>query len=317
MSDMKQAQEAASRGRFYLDIARKGIVGLVFLGLFAWSVSLAQENWGSAGLITAFISYPVFVFGVLGLRSVLGDWLACRTLRMARLDPAREVTSGDRVAVSGRLRVQGEPLQSPFGAHACAAYNYLVAGSRRSASGSGSRTIRQNCLHGYHMLPTTFEGDGMILSLRAFPAVEADLTEVMVGKSWGEQARAWLTRVVYEAENPVTDEADSFAALLDARVALDPPLHRDYLISDVSNAGNSLTVEEEVVPVDVPVCILGTYEALEQGLSGRGGDLLVYRGSAGEVLGRLAGDIRRHGLISLVMVLIGGGICLAPLLTSA
>lgn len=317
MSDINRAQEDASRGRFYLDIARKGIVGLVFLGLCAWSVSLAQENWGSVGLITAFISYPVFVFGVLGLWSVLGDWLACRTLRMARLDPAREVTSGDRVAVSGRLRVQGEPLQSPFGAQACAAYTYLVAGSRRSASRSGSRTTRQNCLHGYHMLPTTFEGDGMVLSLRAFPAVEADLSEVAVGKSWGEQARVWLTEVLEQAEVPVTDEADSFAGLLNARVALDPPLHSDYLISDVSNAGSSLTVEEEVVPVDVPVCILGTYEALEQGLSGRGGDLVVYRGSAGEVLERLGGDIRRHSLISVIMVLIGGGICLAPLLTPA
>ena len=89
---------------------KKGHLRPVFPALFAWSVLLAEENWGSVGVIAAFISYSVFVFGVLGLWSVLGDWTACRTLKLARLVPAWEVTSGERVALSGRLQVQGLPL---------------------------------------------------------------------------------------------------------------------------------------------------------------------------------------------------------------
>ena len=301
------------RQRFYLDIAKKAAVGIVLFGVAIVIVTAADETLDGLGFTAVLISLPVFLLGVLALNSVVEDRRACRMLQRCRLDATRTATGGDRVAVNGVLSVQGEPLKSPFGEQACAAYTYLVSGTRQTRSGSSTRTTRQNALHGYHMLPTTFTGDGLTLKIMALPTVETDLTEIVKGDAWGARARQWLDRLVAE-QGEINSEADSFAGLLNARYLAEAPIHVDAFVTNVANGATDLSIEEETVPVNEPVALLGTYEALEQGLSGRDGEIVVYRGKLEDVIERLGAEARTYTRIGGAMVLIGGGVCLWPVL---
>lgn len=300
-----------SRGRFALTFIRKAAVGLLFMALCAAAISIGSDVFGKPGAVIAFIAYLVFLFGVIGLWGAAGDWRVLRLLRQGRLQLEGKVTAGDRVVVSGELQVDGDPLVAPFSQQPCAAYTYQVTGSRRRASGEGVRKYQQLALQGFAMQPIHVEGDGMRLSFMALPEAEPELTESKLGGEWGERARAWLNEL---AGSPGTraSELESTSILLNAQSSVEPPVRVDSLIYNVDDDGSAFTVREELIPLSGPVCVLGTYEALDQGLSGRNGSILVYRGTAEEVRARLSKEMRDSTRIGLICAVLGGSVCIAP-----
>lgn len=299
--------------RFASTFIRRALVGLMFFALCGAAVSIGSDVFGKTGAVIAFIAYLVFLFGVVGLWGAVGDWRVYRLLQQGRLRLEGTVTAGDRVAMSGRLRIDGEPLISPFSRQPCAAYTYVVTGSRRLASGSGASKQQQLALQGFAMQPTRVEGDGMRLTLMALPEAEPELTESKLGGEWGKRARGWIDDLSADP-GAKSSESESTGILLNARASVEPPVRVDCCIYKVEDADIGLTVTEEVVPIDEAVCVLGTYEALDQGLSGRNGPILVYRGTAEQVSARLSKDMRGSTRIGLICVLLGGGVCIAPLL---
>lgn len=314
---MSEASEGMfrSRKRFALWVVRHAAIGLFFLALCIGAVSIGSDAFGTAGAVCAFLAYLVFLFGVIGLWGAAGDWRACRVLQHHRLRPGGQVTSGDRVALSGKLRIDGEVLTAPFSQRPCAAYLYRVTGSRRRASGEGVRKQRQLALQGFAMQPVHLEADGMTLSLMALPEAEPDLTESRMGSDWAEKARGWLNGLA-DGSWQRSSELESYSLLLNARAMVTPPLRADHWIYNVEDSGVGLTVTEEAIPADEPVCVLGTYEALEQGLSGHDGGIIVYRGDAEQVIARLSKDMRDGARVGLICAVLGGAACLAPLLWS-
>jgi hypothetical protein len=221
---------------------------------------------------------------------------------------------GEVIAFSGVARTEGEALTSPFGGHRCCAYTYLVAGRRRAA-GDSTSTRRANSLQGFALAPTVIEGEAMTPRLRALPEVETDLREVENGGAWGEAAHA---RVQAAMEGGAASEREGFGSLLVARAGPVEPGGREVFFGSFGGP-DDLNVEEEFVPVDEPICVIGTAEADPPGLSGRrarfGPNLVVYRGTPGEVIDRVGAETRgwmKTLVVLLLIALLGLGPAFLP-----
>ena len=304
-----------SRVRFYTDVAFKAGIGIVLLGFGAASFGSALDRFGGLAAFLVLLAYLVFVFGFIGMWGAAGDWRALRCLRTSRLSRLEQVSDGDRVAVTGTIEVSGDPLVAPFSEQPCAAYTYRVIGSRSSTHSTGS--TGQMALQGFAMQPMRLAGDGLVLTLAALPEAESELTAMVTGGDWGQRARGWLDG---DGQRRFADDpdADSHARLSNAMARAAPPLLEDYVICRVNDAGSALRISEELIPCDRPVTVLGTYEALDQALSGRGGKMMVYDGTAADVEHRLARDMRENGRLGLICAVLGAGVCLvAPLWPAA
>lgn len=318
MEDKTSVSNTPSRWVYFRGVTFKVVVGVVFLALFGLCVGAAQDRYGGWGILLAFVAFPIFFFGCLSAHSAWRDWRACAVIRSSLLTANSAFTSGDRVAVSGVIKTAGVPLQSPFSRAECTAYSYRVSGTVEHYRDGDRRSAMQNSMLGFHMLETQLESPGMTLKLMALPEAEPELNEVAIGGDWGEKARAWLDGRDGEG---TTAEPDAFAAQFSARETATFPLAQDFLISRVENASSSLTVEEEFLPVGEEMCLLGCYEALDQGLSGRRtsdgrSGLIYYRGSADTVMARLGADIRKSILMGLCMIVVGGAASFWPFLAN-
>ena len=73
-----------------------------------------------------------------------------------------------------------------------------------------------------------------------------------------------------------------------------------------------LTLEEEVLPVDQPVCVVGTCDLQRQRILARrlrlGPKLMVCRGSAPEVLSRVGGEMAGYAKAARVLAAVGASI---------
>ena len=98
-------------------------------------------------------------------------------------------------------------------------------------------------------------------------------------------------------------------ALLEVRHTEVEEVHRDYCMEADLGTGANLHYQEEVLPVNQSMCIIGTYDAEQDALTaGRprwGHNLIVYRGSPQEVLARIGKESRFFSVATALLVGIG------------
>ncbi len=118
------------------------------------------------------------------------------------------------------------------------------------------------------------------------------------------------------------NEREILGSLLDARSNIRQEIHKDYCRVQNLAAGNQFVVEEEeVLPIDQTICVIGTFDQSLNGLtpatSRRGPNLMVYNGSVKEVLERVGNDLKWYVKIATCMVGIGAACLLFALLPSS
>ncbi|MEM1153075.1 MAG: hypothetical protein AAGI44_02980 [Pseudomonadota bacterium] len=319
MEESPTKEEKTSRAAFFRKLIPKLIIGFVALTVVGLAGDAAQSKLGGWGIFLVIVGAVLFGLGCLLAQAVWRDRLAYAVIKHSRLDAEKVMTGGDRVAVSGVISIEGAPLQSPFSQQQCAAYSYRVSGTRRSYEGSNDGQSRmQNSMLGFHMREAVLEAADMSLKLMALPESESDLFEAVTGGEWGKQAREWLDKLCSDAPQ-YTSEPVAFGAQYTARESAQLPLAQDFLISNVETNSDQLTVEEACLPIGEPVCLIGHYEALDQGLSGRKSSdgqsgLIYYLGTADEVLSRLADERRKWLPVSVGMIVVGGALLGWPFL---
>ncbi|MGE0824340.1 MAG: hypothetical protein AB7G75_14095 [Candidatus Binatia bacterium] len=242
--------------RFYRSLLVPTVLLFGWFGLVSFLVS-------RAGVAIGLISGSCFVLAL-----VLAYWTAADVLNL-RVIRGRHGKSrfrdGEIVAFDGVVQVEGEPLRSPFTAQPCAAYTYKISASR------GATSHRRHSLfvlsQGFHMLKSKIKNDGESLRLCCLPEFADDLREGVQGAKWLTEARELIEKNVVTASS--ADEREREGMLLDARHTEVEEVHRDYCMSTDLGNGHSLVIEEEVLPVDQHVCIVGTYDAKRDGLTAR------------------------------------------------
>lgn len=290
------------------------VPALLLLGVFFALIALVASSIGgmTGGLLGA-VAGGSFVFAVLLAYWNAVDWLNLRRIRRAR--QAVSLRDGEIVAMEGVVAVDGPPLTAPFTGAPCAAYTYQVSYSAESASRGGrTETV---LAQGFHLQRALLDGSGRRLVLGALPGFETDLRHEGDGTTWGPQARALFERLAPTAR--AASEREREARLLSVRRTDTDTVHEDYLMGTLGPNTGPLVIEEEVLPVGQPVCVIGTYDEARQRLVPRrsmlGPDLMVYRGTADDVVARVSRDMRGYVkavgvLLGITVLIVGGALAL-------
>jgi hypothetical protein len=299
---MVQVRSGDEKNRlFYLSVA--GQIGVIVLIILVTSVA-AEPMQGGLGTAVAVTGAVCLGFAFLLGKALMTDWLAQRALGKSMLTGPTLPEPGTTVAFEGIARVEGSPLVSPFSGHSCCAYSYLVAGRRRAISGGSSTTRRANSLQGFALAPTEIVGESLSLRLRAIPGSEVRLRDAKTGGDWGKMAEE---RVAQASANSGASEREGFGSLLLAQTGPIEPGSREVYFGNYGK-GDDLTVEEEYMPIDEPVCLIGTFETAPSGLSGRtprlGPNLQVYRGTRQEVLDFLSSELKTWNKTLMILLAI-------------
>lgn len=297
--------------RFLASLAPPVILFVGFIGVIGVVRARIEGGLGLALGILAAISLAL---GAALAYWVLFDWMNLRLIRrIARGGPAPR--DGEVIAFEGLVRVDREPMTSPFTRVPCAAYAYLVSYSRESSSRGGR--VKTVLAQGFHMLPTRIEGPDRSLQLRAFPSFEDALRKNETGEQWGERARALTAALAGSA--PSASERERQSRLFEARHTEVDQVHQDYLMGEIGPNADALVIEEEALPLDKPITAVGTYDSRAGALSSRrsrlGPNLHIYDGRATDVSSRVGdetGDIVRWVAGLLVAGVLVLGLALAP-----
>lgn len=267
---------------------------------------------GGLGLVLGLVAAVAAVLGVLLVYWNAVDWSNMAILRRSMAAGDAALQHGKVVAVEGVARTRGEPLQTPFDAVRCAAYTYRVTSSRRNASGDRRRV---DMAQGLHLAATRIENGRHRLALDALPGFEDELREEIDVDRHREEIDALFGRLAQGAAT--AGQREPQARLLAARAGTDGELHHDYLVTPLGTGAEDLAIEQECLPVDTPVCVIGTYDAERQSLTARhariGHNLMVYRGSADEVVARVGADVGRYFKVATWLLATAALILLAAL----
>lgn len=279
------------------------VPAVVLLGaVFAVVILVAGRIGGGLGVVAGIVAGACLGLGTLLAYWIGVDWLNLQVVRMSHDAGDAALRDGELVAFEGVTRVAEDPLTSPFSAMPCAAYTYVVSASGHSSS--RSRTVRVTLAQGFHMLDTRLEGAHRSLKLRSFPSFEDDLRESARGGDWGKQAGKLLERNFGTV--PAANDRQRNARLLEVRDTELSEVHEDYCNNGNPSGSDGFTVEEEILPVDQSVCVVGTYDeqlgGLMAGVRRFGPNMMVYRGTAEEVLSRVGGETRKFAKIAVVLL---------------
>ncbi len=294
---MAGINERPSRNvRFYRSLIAPAVLLFVWLALVSFVIS-------RAGTAIGLIAGTCFVLGLVLLYWHTADLLNLRVIRARR--GKSEFCDGDVIAFDGMVRVHGEPLQSPFTAQPCAAYTYRISTSRGPGSHRGRSIVV--LAEGFHMARCEVENADRSLPLCNLPGFEDDLRQEAHGDEWLAEAREMITQRAATATS--AGQRERQGALLVARHATVEEVHRDYCMEADLGTGANLYYQEEVLPVNQILCIIGTYDAERDGLTARrrrwGHNLIVYRGSPQEVLARIRKESRFFSVAIALLVGIG------------
>lgn len=266
------------------------------------SLEATTARFGNAGWIHWLIGFFALVSGLIAAGATFVTLVDRRGLRLYRADPDAPMTDGQQVALSGRIRVEGTPLQSPFSETACAGFSYLVKGQRRSMGDSGNRSTL--CLAGFALSAAVLDCGSRRFRIQAVPDVDTDLRSTSMGGDWGRSA---LERVRAGADTlPQVGGLEAHAALESARRILAGPRSMDFYVSPTVGTDNTISVIEDVLPVDAEVTLLATYAAGSRGLDGRRrGGMKAFSGSLDTRLAALDHEFSKGVKIALVLLGIG------------
>lgn len=145
------------------------------------------------------------------------------------------------------------------------------------------------------------------LALGAIPDVDDEYRSIATGGGWGDRALKLINASAKELSQ--VGEADARGALEEARTVSTAPQSVDYFVAPTRTGANQIGVTEDVVPLETPVTILGTYSAKTQGLDGRRrGGMKVFAGELDERLAGLDEEWRKGLKIGLPLLAVGLGL---------
>lgn len=94
-------------------------------------------------------------------------------------------------------------------------------------------------------------------------------------------------------------------------------VHEDYCNNGSSAGSDGFVVEEEILPINESVCAVGTYDERLGGITSRvrrfGANMMVYRGTAEEVLSRVGGETRKYAKVAVTLLGISAVLVVRPL----
>ena len=279
-----------------------------FALLFAIVMLVGSLLDGLTGFLLGILSGACIVLGLLLGYWNLVDWTNLRVIRRTKSSGPADWLDGAIVAVDGLVRVDGEPMSSPFSGTPCAAHTYVVSVRRHSHVRDRSRRLL--IAQGYHLMPSHVDRAGQTLRLCALPGFADDLRRVEQGGTWGHEALRLIAMLTGSA--PHAREDQILSGLLEARHTVVDEVHRDHLTGATTTHVDGITVIEEVLPVDRPVCVVGTYDRRLGGLTARrsrlGPNLIAYAGTADDVLARVGRELATFTRAAVVLIAIGAAI---------
>lgn len=190
---------------------------------------------------------------------------------------------GERIALAGTLRLDGEPLIAPFSGVECGMYSYNVS-HEKVVSAPGVHPQRTRTIIDFTGLAVgamKLETRNGRFNLLSYPFVDGFPAGRRESNSELANAAAYLRKTKFEKGGGVLD--------FDAAISKGEGAFRH----DWEDAGrrdvHELTLTEVYVPLDVEAVAIGTFDAQRSGLKSEKGELRLLAGKPSEVRERLTG----------------------------
>lgn len=281
-------------------------IAIPFFGLLIVLVSIGalvnDRVHGAIGFLLAVVTGLSLGIGVLSLYHGRVGWLNLQIVRRHN----EPLLDGKVVAFSGFVRTDVVPLISPFKKTICAVYTYTVSVHSSLSGDSKIRWLAEGC----HMVKTRIEGSDLSLKLASFPDLY-EFQDNLKGQEWADKTRELTERLSTLA--PFVSEWEGRSRILEIKSSNNiEEIGEDYYATKYNDFGG-LSIEEGALPMDQEVCVIGTYNEASNSLSSRrhrlGSNLIVYRGSAEEVIVQLGQDV--EFLSKVVKLTLGIGLLIA------
>lgn len=286
--------------RFLTSLIPGALLLFSVIGVFSFIVETFDNGWG---LLLAVIAVICLGFGGMTVYWNMVDWLNLKVIRRHAMGGG-SIRQAEVAAFTGTVLSDEPPMESPFTKKPCAAYKYEISESRSSTT-SGSKSRRVVLAEGFHMLPTRIEGPRGTFKLGAFPAVESELRSVEPS-AWTKAGWEKIRQLVGNAPRGSTLERE--AAFQNALHEINGAIHTDFCQTGYKDGTNTVQVEEEYVPINEEVSIVGTYDGTWNAITTAkrrfGPELMVYKGNPQEVLDRVGKEVRTFAKVAAVLLTI-------------
>lgn len=305
---------SANRGagpRFVLSILPGAILLFGLFALVAAGIDRMTNGWGIAASLLGGLSLG---FGILLLRAVLRDWRSLRAIRAHGYQAGMALTDGQVIAVDGVLETDAA-LEAPVSGRPCAGYWFRIHQRLRRSGGGAGDSRRAVTAAGIALCPFRLRAADRVFPVRALPEVDESMIWTGAGSAAAESCRALLESLMTSPQGPVEGIEERRLALRDG---LAGPVDERVRRFAAAPAPDAVELEEACLPLGVPVCLLGSFDAAGAVLTaGRGllGRVVhLYAGRREDVAERLAGEVRSYGRAGAVMVVLGAGLLSIPFL---
>lgn len=279
------------------------LLAVVFLSFAGWSQEATTSRFGNLGWIPWMMGCLSLFFGLLLARTTIGTFLDCRNLRIHRVTPETALADGQHVAISGRIRVEGDPVKAPFSGTECAAYSYRVTGER-AAPHASELTRKQLCLTGYALSSASLDCGSRRFRINAMPEVDVDLRSDAMGGEWGRLAFERI-RASAETQSP-TGELHAMGEMGSARESVEAPRSINIYVAPTRGTDNTLNVNEHILPADTDVTLLATYASGPDSLEGRrSGGMKAFPGTLESRLAAMDREFRKDLKVSVMLLAVG------------
>lgn len=266
------------------------------------SVEATTARFGGMGWLLIVPGVLLVAAGAIGCWATAVTGLDRRGLRRYRVDPNGSFEDGQTVALSGHVRINGEPLTTPFSQRPCAAFSFQVTGEGRSGSDNHSR--QRLCLIGFGLADAVLDCGGRSFPLRAVPEVGTDLREIATNRDWRERGMDLIEQAAEHWER--SPEPDARGKRIDAGRFIQPVVETRLFVAGTRGTSNTLGITEDHVPIDQPVTIRATYDSMSNGLQGgHVRDMKVFAGLIDDKLMVLDDEWRKGLMISIPLLLAG------------
>ena len=288
--------------RFILKIVLIVVLMIGTLSAIGVSVDATLARFGGLAWLIIVPGVLMLAVGVLGCWGTVISGLDFRGLRRYRADALDRFEDGQTIALSGVVRISGEPLITPFSERPCAALSYQVTGEgRRSVD---NHTRQGLCLIGFGLADAELDCGSKSFPLRAVPDVGTDLREIATNREWREQGMRLIKQAGKEWEQVPEDQARG--KRIDAARFSQPRLDTKLFVAPTRGTSNSLGIIEDHVPINQPVTVLAIYDARSGGLrGGRVRDMKVFAGFIDDKLVVLENEWRKGLMFSIPLVVVG------------
>lgn len=296
--------QSRSRRRYITQCVTFIVVFMVIMTFAGWSADATTSRFGGLGWIHWWIGFFSFVIGLLLARATVKEFLDIRSLKIHAVHPEAVLADGQKVALSGRIRIDGCSVKAPFSGTDCAGYSYKVSGERSKLSDGSTHSRRQLCLMGYALASAFLECGSRRFEINAIPDFHIDLWTNKMGGEWGRLAFERI-RDSAETMTPV-GELEVQGEMGSARERVKAPEFMDFFVAPTQGTDNTINVDEYILPMDSDVTLLARYSSGPDGLDGgRSGEMKVFPGTMEALLASLGREFSKDWKTAVALLAVG------------